>query len=136
MVVDHWHASHSFCSVRRALRRSGGARSALGPPRRAARASAQGPDPAQEYWCPPPSSIALIGLQVIFVGVILFTPWTLVTLLIARCLTGVSRRLCMFETKVNTYGEIKFTTFLGSGREPCQQAVQDFLGELLSHISK
>ena len=41
----------------------------------------------------------------------------------------------MFETKVNTLGEIKFTTFLGSGCEPCQQAVQDFLGERLSHIS-
>ena len=41
----------------------------------------------------------------------------------------------MFETKENTSGEIKFTTLLGSGREPCQQAVQDFLGERLSHIS-
>ena len=41
----------------------------------------------------------------------------------------------MFETKENTSGEIKFTTFLDSGREPCQQAVQDFLGECLFHIS-
>ena len=41
----------------------------------------------------------------------------------------------MFEAKENTSGEIKSTTFLGSGREPCQQAVQDFLGERLSHIS-
>ena len=39
----------------------------------------------------------------------------------------------MFEAKENTSGEIKSTTFLGSGREPCQQAVQDFLGERLSH---
>ena len=62
--------------------------------------------------------------------------YPLVTLLIARCLAGVYRRLCMFETKENTSGEIKSTTFLGSGREPCQQAVQDFLGERLSHILK
>ncbi len=38
----------------------------------------------------------------------------------------------MFEIKETTTSEANRTTFLGSGRETCQQAIQDFLGECLS----
>ena len=40
----------------------------------------------------------------------------------------------MFETKVSITKEADFATFLGGGRETCQNAALDLLGESLSHM--
>jgi hypothetical protein len=40
----------------------------------------------------------------------------------------------MFETKDNITKEANFTTCLGSGHEPCQQAILELLGERLSRM--